>query len=178
MAHPHLYVADTNNHRIKVVDLKQKSVRTLDLGGLKPPPPAPRTPEFPNALVLGVPTAKVGPGGSITLDVTLPLEKGVKVHPRAPMPYLLETPGKTGLLSSQALANGGEVSTPSQSFTITVPLARPAVAGDTFELKLSLAAFVCNEGSNHYRIQSYAWTIPVSVASTGGSHIALMGKAR
>ena len=178
MAHPHLYVADTNNHKIKAVDLKEKAVRTIEFDGLKPPPPAPRTPEFPNALALSVPPAKLGPGGSIALEVTLPLEQGVKLHPGAPMPYLLETPGKTGLLPGAISTTGGEVSPPGPQFTIAVPLARPAAAGDAFELKLSLAAFVRNEGSNLYRVQSYVWTTPVTVASTGGSRIALMGKAK
>jgi len=37
-----LYVADTNNHKIKVVDLADRSVRALDLPGLTPPTaPAP-----------------------------------------------------------------------------------------------------------------------------------------
>ena len=44
-------------------------------------------------------------------------------------------------------------------------------------LKLSLAVFVCNEGSNLYHVQSYVWTIPVSVAGTGSAHIALTAAA-
>lgn len=34
-----LYVADTNAHRIRVVDLQSKEVKTLELTGVKPPPP-------------------------------------------------------------------------------------------------------------------------------------------
>jgi thiol-disulfide isomerase/thioredoxin len=173
VASSRLYVADTNNHAIKVVDLKEKTVKSLALEGLKPPSPAPRAPSFPNAMALSVPTAKVGPGESITLDVTLPLDKGVKVNSGAPMPYLIETPGKTGLLSDQVPATGGRVSPPSSRFTINIPLARPSAAGDAFELKLSLAAFVCNEGSNVCMIKSYVWTIPVSVADGDNSQITL-----
>ncbi len=35
-----LYVADTNNHKIKVVDLATKTVKTLEIEGLTPPAPA------------------------------------------------------------------------------------------------------------------------------------------
>ena len=36
-----LYVADTNAHRIRVVDLKTKAVSTLNLQGVEAPKPAP-----------------------------------------------------------------------------------------------------------------------------------------
>jgi thiol-disulfide isomerase/thioredoxin len=36
-----LYVADTNNHKIKVVDLKTKATKTLEIPALKPPVPLP-----------------------------------------------------------------------------------------------------------------------------------------
>lgn len=36
-----MYVADTNNHKIKVVDLATKAVKTLDIQGLTPPATAP-----------------------------------------------------------------------------------------------------------------------------------------
>jgi DNA-binding beta-propeller fold protein YncE len=35
-----LYVADTNSHRIRVVDLKTKAVSTLKLQGVEAPKPA------------------------------------------------------------------------------------------------------------------------------------------
>jgi thiol-disulfide isomerase/thioredoxin len=41
VAGDHLYVADTNNHKIKVVDLKTKATRTLEIPALKPPTPIP-----------------------------------------------------------------------------------------------------------------------------------------
>ncbi len=153
-------------------------MQTLELAGLKPPAPALRTPSFPNALAINVPAVKVGPGSTITLEVSLPLEKGVKVNPDAPMPYLIETPGKTGLLSDQLPVTGGKVAPPSSNFSLAVPLAKPASAGDAFDLKLSLAAFVCNEGSNLCQIKSFVWSIPVSIARTGEARIALSASAK
>jgi hypothetical protein len=32
-----LYVADTNSHRIRVVDLRSRRISTLDLQGVEPP---------------------------------------------------------------------------------------------------------------------------------------------
>jgi hypothetical protein len=175
-AKTHLYVADTNNHKIKVIDLKEKTAQTLELAGLKPPAPPHRAPSFPNALALKVPKASVGPGTSITLDVALPLEKGVKLNPQAPMPYLVETPGASGVLSDKVPPTGAKLEPPSPRFSIPIDLAKPAAAGDSFDLKFSIAAFVCNEGSNVCLIKSYVWTVPVSISSGGGSHIALTAK--
>ena len=36
MAAANLYVADTNNHKIRVIDLKSGAVRTLKIEGLGP----------------------------------------------------------------------------------------------------------------------------------------------
>ena len=50
-----VYVADTNNHAIRVVDLKKRSVRTLPLTGVMPPAPAPSKPGFRNLISVALP---------------------------------------------------------------------------------------------------------------------------
>ena len=64
-----LYVADTNNHKIRTVDLKTHAVKTLALEGLTPPRLAPRPPSFPNKKVIDVAAAEAAAGKSIALDV-------------------------------------------------------------------------------------------------------------
>lgn len=170
-----LYVADTNNGRIRVVDLKEKTVSTLDLEGLKPPTPPRRHPSFPNAKVDDRPPAKVAPGDAITLDVTLPLESGFKINPDVPMPYLVETPDKSGVVA-ESMAGGQKLTPPAQTFTLKVPLARPAKPGESFPLRLSVSAFVCNENSNLCTVKSYVWNIPLTV-SVGGDHVVVIAPA-
>jgi thiol-disulfide isomerase/thioredoxin len=174
----HLYVADTNNHKIKVVDLNERTVRTLELAGLTPPAPQPRTPSFPNAQTIEVAAVKVAPGSSLTLDVKVPLAAGFKVNADAPMPYLVETPGKSGLLSDALPSTSGKITPPSPAFSVEVPLARAAVAGDAFALKLSVATFVCNEGSNLCQVKSFVWNIPVKVERDGSGHVSLAAKGK
>ena len=53
-----LYVADTNNDKIRTVDLKTHAVKTLALEGLTPPRLAPRPPSFPNKKVIDVAAAR------------------------------------------------------------------------------------------------------------------------
>src|SRR5262249_4543195 len=62
-----LYVADSNNHRIRVVDLETLKVKTLSLTGLSAPRLAPRPPSFPNARTINVAAVQVPPGKMITV---------------------------------------------------------------------------------------------------------------
>jgi hypothetical protein len=160
------------------VDLKEKTVKTLEFAGLTPPTPAPRAPSFPNSRTMNVETARVSPGKTLTLDVRVPLEKGYRLNTDVPMPYLVETPGKPGFLSRDLPPTGGKVDPPSDSFSVDVPLAQRAPTGETFELKLSVSSFVCNEGSSICLVKSYVWNIPVEVASGGSTHIKLGAPAK
>jgi thiol-disulfide isomerase/thioredoxin len=166
-----LYVADTNNHAIRAIDTKTKAVRTLKLDGVAAPKPPRRPPTFPNAVALSAPAAKVQPGESFGLDVSLALPEGYKINPDAPMPYLVETPGRTDVLGPGAPPSGGRVGPPATSFRVEVPLAQPAKAGETLEVKLSVSAFLCRESL--CEIHSYVWTVPVTFAEGGGEAVAL-----
>jgi thiol-disulfide isomerase/thioredoxin/DNA-binding beta-propeller fold protein YncE len=165
-----LYVADTNNHKIRVVDLKEKTVKTLELEGLKPPAPPRRNPVFPRAKVATLETAKVAPGESLTLEVTVPLEEGFKLSPDVPMPYLVETPEKSGLLADAAIG-GQKLDPPATRFSVKVPLAKPLQPGETFALRLSVGSFVCSKTSSLCTVKNFVWNIPVAVTSDGASKI-------
>ena len=118
-----LFVADTNNNKIRVVDLKTHAVKTLALEGLSAPPSlAPRPPSFPNARIIDIAAAKVSPGSSIAVAVSIALPKGYKLNEEVPLTYLVETPEKSGLLSSEVLPEGQKIKPPVTKFTINVPL--------------------------------------------------------
>ena len=87
------------------------------------------------------------------------------------MPYLVQTPGRPEALGPGAPPSGGKISPPSANFTVSVPLAKPAKAGDSLSVKLSVAAFLCRESL--CEIHSYVWTIPVTFAEGGAEKIAL-----
>jgi thiol-disulfide isomerase/thioredoxin len=165
VAGSNLYVADTNNHKIRVVDLNSNSVTTLALAGLEPPRPAPRAPSFPNARILDVPAVRLAPGSSIKLSVSIPLAKGFKLNDEAPMPYLVETPGQTGILKPEFAAESHKIAPPATHFQISVPLARSAAAGDSINLRLSTSTFVCSESSSLCQIRSFVWNVRLSFAS-------------
>ncbi len=167
VAGSNLYVADTNNHKIRVVDLKTDKVKTLDLAGLAPPRPAVRAPSFPNAREIQVPPVEVPAGDAISLAISIPLDKGFKLNEEFPMPYLVETPGKSGMLSPELPPEGGRVKPPAREFPIKVPLAKAAAPGDDVELRVSVSTFVCNEASSLCQIRSFVWNVPVKFGPAG-----------
>jgi thiol-disulfide isomerase/thioredoxin len=163
-----LYVADTNNHRIRVVDLKTQKVTTLPLEGLTPPQAAPRAPVFPNAKVIEVPAIQAAPGKLLSLAVKILLPKELKLNEESPLSYLVETPDQQGILGPEVLPQGQRIAPPTTSFRIDVPLAKPAAAGDKLKLRLSLQTFVCSHTSNLCMIRSFVWNMPITFSATGG----------
>jgi len=149
-------VADTNAHRIRVVDLKTKAVRTLALKDVTPPKPAVADdrPSFPNPTRTILPERTVPGDGELTLQVELRLPAGSKLNPDAPMTYVVETlPGtKTAWSATQVLP---EVR---PTFTVSVPAGKVAEASG---LRLSLQYYECSEGSRAIcRVKSHIWEIP------------------
>jgi thiol-disulfide isomerase/thioredoxin len=164
-----LYVADTNNHKIKVVDIKTNDVRTLALDGLSPPRVVHHRPSFPNAKTIDLPAAEVTAAKSISLAVSIPLPKGFKLNDEAPLPYVIETPEKNGILSADVPESGGKITPTTTQFKIDVPLADAPQNGQSIDLRLSLSAFVCSENSSLCQIRSFIWNIPIKFGDSGKS---------
>lgn len=167
-----LYVADTNNHAIRVIDLKTKKVKTLKLTGFAAPTSAPRAPKFRNAIALAAPAAKVAPGKELRLEVALSVPTGYHLNAETAMPYLVESEPSDAL--SPSLATGARLDKPAERFTVSVPLAKSAAAGETLQLKFSLSTFVCKEGADGFcRLQNYVWTISVTFTAGGADRISI-----
>jgi thiol-disulfide isomerase/thioredoxin len=174
-----LYVADTNNDKIRVVDLETHKVKTLELEELQPPRRAPRAPVFLNATVIDVPAVEAAPAKSIKLDVAIPLPKELQLNEESPLTYLLETPGKQGILAPEVLPEGQRIKPPIPKFQIDVPLARPAVAGDQLDLRLSLQTLVCSHKSSVCMIHSFIWNVPIHWSATGSNEpVSLKGQTK
>jgi hypothetical protein len=159
-----LYIADTNNHVIRVADIETKEVRTLvlvDLEGLltRRPPDA----DY-NGKMINLESQTVEPGeGTIELDVTLP--EGYKVNDLAPfsMEWLKEEGAGEGLI--QFSADEANFSLVEPSF----PLSFPAtfVAGES-EITADLIFYYCEaEAESLCFIERVRITVPVTVTAGG-----------
>ncbi|MCI0486707.1 MAG: redoxin domain-containing protein [Blastocatellia bacterium] len=86
-----LYIADTNNHAIRVADLKSKRVETIQFKGLEKLRPRAKIARFAGE-TLELPAQNVEPGES-TLMLSLELPAGYKLNPLAPSSVTFEGAG-------------------------------------------------------------------------------------
>src|SRR5437016_4824110 len=91
VANDKLYVADTNNHAIRIVDLKTKETRTLQIKGLQPPAfnqTAANNEVAPNAEEVKLPSQRLRAGdAAVVINVDLPT--GYHLNPAAPQRYVV-----------------------------------------------------------------------------------------
>ncbi len=147
-----LYVADTNNHAIRVVDLKTKMTSTLMIRGLKPPSPAEPEgeSEIPNRQLIQLDPREVSADSPATIAVDLSFPDGYHLNPNAPhrLQITFEADGKTNS-SSQRF----------NSLPITVPV---RIAANATKITVKATLTYCREDNTGVcRIKSIVWDIPV-----------------
>ena len=156
-----LFVADTNNHLIRAVDINSKAVKTLDLASVVAPS-RDRAYKFPNPTVFNVPPVQTMPGRELKFDVALTLPPGYKLSAEAPLVYLAEA-DRPDVFGPEVLPTGQKVDQPSKRFLLKLPLARQALTGSNLNVRVSLSAFVCLPNSL-CTIKNYVWNVPITFA--------------
>jgi hypothetical protein len=162
-----LFVADTNNHAIRTIDLAHDNkVATLEIKGLAPPeaPKADAKTRFAQATHVELAGTRLKPlDGKLRLQVALELPSGYKINPLAPLRYLVESGDETGPISREVLGKLTTVEPPSPTFEIELP-ADSATGSD--KLKISLGYYYCQSGSEGVcKAGSVIWTLPVTLSS-------------
>jgi thiol-disulfide isomerase/thioredoxin/DNA-binding beta-propeller fold protein YncE len=186
VANGKLYVADTNNHAIRVVDPLTGKTSTLAIRGLQPPqtkaaPSAASSDAAISAATLA-PEIAVAPqrlalaaaGDALKINVELPA--GYHLNEAAPQRLQVSVASGAQVLalgSGQALTRSGrDVKLP-----LTVPL-RASAAGAA-ELRAQLTAYYCREdNTGTCRVKTLVWKVPIRVSAdaTAPREIKLEGK--
>jgi thiol-disulfide isomerase/thioredoxin len=155
-----LYIADTNNHVIRVADLNTREVETLvliDMDGLLTRQPAGQ--EYSGKEILLDPQEVIEGQGQIVLDITIP--DGYKVNDLAPFSMEWTSIGDVLRLDS-ALADQRIVA---PSFPLTIPA--DFSAGETV-LTGDLVIYYCEEETQSLcLIERVRLQVPVTVIDEG-----------
>lgn len=158
-----LYVADTNNHAIRVVDLKTKLAKTLPIRGLQPPQGAqPETADVaPNQEEIKLAPQKVRMGdASLLISVQLP--PGYHLNPTAPHRYRISIEGGSSPLQIDSQDSVRTLKNP--ALPIRIP-AR-AFANGRADVVASFTFVYCREDNTGVcRIKTFQWRAPVEITS-------------
>ncbi len=168
-----LYVADTNNHAIRTIDLADGNrVATLEIKGLEPPAvkKIEFTPSFPDAKQVELPAVTLKPAdGKVRLQVDLALPEGYKINPLAPLRYLVKADGDNGPLDRQTFGKLARVEKPSAKFDIDLP----AMGDGNETVEVSLAYYYCQEGSEGLcKAGSVVWKLPLTLSTAAAESAA------
>lgn len=156
-----LFVADTNNHAVRVVDLKTKTVSTLRIEGLTPPAAQNETESgAPNAQATNLGAKDVAANASNALVFNVNLPAGYHLNPNAPQKYEI------------SVENGSNVkiANPSQRFK-TLPLVVPFQTAKTgaANLKARLTVYYCREDNTGVcKIKTLVWNVPLNIVAAAG----------
>ncbi len=151
-----LYVADTNNHAVRVVDLSSKMVTTLGLQGLDPP--APVKPHIAALEPVSLPPARVEPGNG-SLVVTLVIPAGYKLNPLAPSEVEVSSAGQAVRFKGDA----SSVAVTKPRFPLRVPVKLAVGSGN---LAVHLRVNYCSEDAGVCRLSEVLLAVPVTVSAS------------
>ena len=184
-----LFVADTNNHLIRVIDLKDGRVTTLSITGLTPPkPPATSSrPSLAGAAQERLPLTVVrSEKGTIRFDVTLRFPLGYKINAEVPPAYWIEPAGEgtqgtphapregvrhaerdeygtvpAGPVRRTSLEHLVHLDKSLASFPIELPV---EAASGRDELRIALSYYYCREGAEGLcKAGIVVWTVPLEL---------------
>lgn len=166
-----LYVADTNNHAIRVADLKTGEVSTLRLAGLAIPdavlPFAGASFREAERITLAPHRLKAGSEGRLLLDLKLPA--GYVLNPLAPVSYEVRTQGDA--LTVDPDRRRGTFA--AEVKALAIPF-RTGSAGKSGAAEVAVTFYFCRaDKTGLCYIQSVAWHVPVEAQGTGGGDVPL-----
>ena len=161
-----IYVADTNNHAVRLVDMRTGETRTLPIKGLTPPPTARAEQPKPPDAATSLPAQKVAARstGALVLDVELP--PGYHLNPMAPQRVSVEVMRGSDVLtieSGKRAWRGAEVQLP---LRVDFRTMAPGFA----EISATATLYYCREDNTGLcRLKSFAWRIPVEALEGDGA---------
>ncbi|TXT27928.1 MAG: NHL repeat containing protein [Planctomycetota bacterium] len=163
-----LFVADTNNHRICVVDLKSGEMSELKISGLQPPP-APKEEDSTGDAkgTVELTPQSIAAGDSLKLEVGFRFPKGYKLNQLAKVTYKLESAGEQKLIPAEQFKGRQTAEVKDDVATASIPLA--AKEGEA-KLVLLLSFSYCRDGVGGLcKLKTSKWNIPIKVSADGKS---------
>ena len=161
-----LYVADTNNHAIRVIDMNTKAVNTLQIKGLKTDvlENVPQSVMLPFAKTQELPLKILKADADIQLTLNIHLPGGYHLNPNAPLVYSINTSG-----GIQVEQGNREVRLEKHGFPINISFKTESSEIQSTDLKVSTSFYYCredNQGACFF--DTVIWHQPVKIDKNSG----------
>jgi thiol-disulfide isomerase/thioredoxin len=166
-----IYIADTNNHRLCVADLKTGVVDVLEIRGLKPPKKRTSDPDAGSVQVASANATTLKPqtvksGGKLTITFPLKLPESYKLNADFPHRYRLTTTDKQTFLDKTYFRGKPRLGDDGKSLTVDLPLAK---GEGTATFQLSLTFGYCRDGKGGLcKLRTVHWKLPLLVVDKQG----------
>ncbi len=161
-----LFVADTNNHAIRVVDLKTGIVSTLNIKGLKPPKQIETAEVAPNLAQIEIAEKTISLSDDNYLEFSVKLPEGFHLNPTAPQRYDIRLEG--------ADARQQNLKEKFDDLPLRVAI-RPTRVGNA-KLTARLSIYYCRtDNTGVCYIKSLVWSVPLRITAdkSAPKHISL-----
>ncbi|XP_056325360.1 NHL repeat-containing protein 2 [Danio aesculapii] len=175
-----LYVADTNNHHIKVLDLETKTVSLFPIVGQQDvdailttttnnTSAVKKCPKLSkSAPVLAMPSISISSGQSVTLLLKLALPAGTKLTEEAPSFWSLSAEGNEWLLEGRAVMGSIDDLSEPISIVLSIPVA-PVSPDPTLTLDIWLYCCISEGGACMMKELSFKQPLLIGSTSQEGS---------
>ncbi len=177
IANDKLYVADTNNHAIRVVDLKTKQASTLRINGLTPPEKNLQVLESavgPNAEEIKVAPQRLRGGVPALLQISVDLPAGYHLNPMAPQRHKISVDSGNSVKVDESVAARA-----SKGLKLPLLIQLKTEGTGRTELRAQVTLFYCREdNTGTCRIKTLVWQVPVDVTNDASApgEVKLQGK--
>ncbi|XP_064000428.1 NHL repeat-containing protein 2 [Pogoniulus pusillus] len=175
-----MYVADTNNHQIKVLDLETRILSTLPI--LNPeacdvPDNLPvqkdkrrNLPKLPkSAPNVQLPSVTVAPGQTVQFLLKLTLPPDSKLNEEAPSAWFITAEDNTWLLQGQQCLYG-EINDVSHQNIIPFELPKSCLSAEAI-LAIKVCLYYCSKGSSACMMKGISFNQPLQIASTNQGNL-------
>ncbi len=153
-----LFVADTNNQAIRVVDLKTKTVSTLKIEGLTPPPQKIEAESSaPNSKEIKLESKTVAANAANSLIFNIKLPDGFHLNPNAPQKYEVSSGDAKSIVITAS---------PQKFKTLPVVVPFQTLNKGAANLKAKLTIYYCREDNTGVcMIKTLVWNVPLNVSA-------------
>ncbi len=159
-----LFIADTNNHAVRVVNLQSNEVSTLKIQGLTSPKEDKTASGSPNLKELKIQMQEVAANSTNSINFNVNLPKNFQINTDAPNRFEITADGKNI-----------KIETPKGKFD-KLPFSIPfrTLQTGAANLKAKFTIYYCREDkTGECLIKTLSWNIPINISEKGITGITL-----